>query len=332
MIRPLQLIGDLRKNERAAALTEFALATPLVLTVGLWGLETANLAMTHMRVNQVAMHIADNASRIGDTSSLSNQKIYEDDLNDVLRGSDIQAGEAIDLYQYGRVIISSLQVEPGSANDQQYIAWQRCKGRKETSSSYGDQGTGAGDPSFIGMGPPGEEVQSIRNDAVMFVEIQYDYQPIATDAFIRDRTIRSRAAFQVRANRDLSQIYERNPDSPAEIARCDIYDSYKEELPPPRSGGGWSWVFSDAPNPTGPGGSSTSGGSTSGGGSSTSTTGGSSGGNNGSSGGGNNGSSGGNNNGSSGGNNGSSGGNNGSPSDSTETNNGQWCPWWGWWC
>ncbi|MGB7374567.1 TadE/TadG family type IV pilus assembly protein [Pontixanthobacter sp.] len=331
MIRPNHLIADLRKDTRAAALTEFALATPLVLTVGLWGLETANLAMTHMRINQVAMHIADNASRIGDTSSLSNQKIYEDDLNDVLRGSDIQAGESIDLYQHGRVFISSLQVEPGSADDQQYIAWQRCKGRKVAASSYGDQGTGVGDPSFIGMGPAGEEVQSVRNDAVMFVEIQYDYQPIATDAFISDRTIRSRAAFQVRANRDLSQIYERNPGSPAEIARCDIYDSYKPKPPPPRKSGGWSWVFSDAPDPVPPGGGgSTSGGSTSGGGGASSGGGGKSPGGASSGGASSTSTSG-----------GSSGGASSSTSGGTSTSSGgsggggsrtRWCPSWGWWC
>ncbi|NMW31460.1 pilus assembly protein [Altererythrobacter sp. RZ02] len=318
----------LRNDKKAAALTEFALATPLVLTLGLWGLETANLAMMHMRVNQAAMQIADNAARIGDTSTLSNQKIYEDDLNDILRGMDIQAGESIDLYQHGRVIISSLQVEPGSDPDQQYIAWQRCKGRKEVSSSYGDQGTGVGDPSFTGMGPAGEEVTAIANDAVMFVEVQYNYQPLATDAFISDPVIRSRAAFQVRASRDLTQIYERNPGSPAEIARCDIFDSYKEAPPPPRKTGGWSWIFSDDPN-AGGGSSSSSGGSSS-------TSGGSSGGSSSPGGGTTNNSgtgdgsgNGGNNNSSSGGNDGTGDGSNGNGNNDDD---GQWCPSWNWWC
>ncbi len=251
----------LRNDRRAVAMTEFALATPLVLTAGLWGLETANFALMNMRVNQVAMQIADNASRIGDTSTLSNQKIYENDINDLLRGSDVQAGDAIDLYEHGRVFISSLQVVPGSADDQQYIAWQRCKGKKSTISSYGQQDTGKNDPAFVGMGPPGEEVAAQEGDAVMFVEIQYDYGPIVTDAFLAQRTIRSRASFQVRGSRDLSEIYQRDPSDPDEIARCDIYDSYKEIAPPPRQDtGGWDWTFSDSPDAAN-GGSSSSGGS-----------------------------------------------------------------------
>ncbi|MXO83634.1 hypothetical protein GRI35_09700 [Altererythrobacter aestiaquae] len=211
------------------------------------------------------MQIADNASRIGDTSTLSNQKIYENDINDLLRGADIQAGEAIDLYEYGRVFISSLQVVPGSADDQQYIAWQRCKGKKDTISSYGDQGTGTSDPTFVGMGPTGEEVAAQAGDSVMFIEIQYDYGPIVTDAFLAQRTIRSRASFQVRGSRDLSEIYQRDPADPDEIARCDIYDSYKETAPPPRPDtGGWDWAFSDSPN-VGSGSSSSSGGTGGGG-------------------------------------------------------------------
>ena len=302
MMSIAKLARLLRLDQRAAAMTEFALAMPLVLTAGLWGLETANFALMNMRVNQVAMQIADNASRIGDTSTLSNQKIYENDINDLLRGSDIQAGNAIDLYEYGRVFVSSLQVEPGSLTNQQYIAWQRCKGKKRVDSSYGVQDTGKGDPTFQGMGPAGEEVAAQAGDAVMFVEIQYDYGPIVTDAFISDRTIRSRAAFQVRGSRDLSEIYQRDPADPDEVARCDIFDSYKEGAPPPRETGGWNWIFSDNPNASGGG---------SGSGSSSSSSGGSSGsGNNGSSGS-NNGSSG-SNNGSSGSNNGSSGSNNGS--------------------
>lgn len=314
-------LARLRADKRAVAMTEFALATPLVLTAGLWGVETANYALMTMRVNQVAIQIADNASRIGDTSTLSNQKIYENDINDLLRGSDIQAGETIDLYEHGRVIVSSLQVEPGTANDQQYIAWQRCKGKKAGGSSYGVQDTGKNDPTFIGMGPAGEEVQSQPGDAVMFVEIQYDYGPLVTDAFLTNTTINSRAAFQVRASRDLSEIYQRDPASPDEIARCDIYDSYKETPPPPRTRGGWDWEFSDAPT------GGTSSGSTSGGGPGGSSSGsgpvgggpGSYGGPGGSSSGGSGGAS-------------SGGSNENDNTGNTDNGNGRWCPWWNWWC
>lgn len=297
------------RDSSAVAMTEFALATPLVLTLGLWGLETANLAITHMRVSQAAMHLADNASRIGETSSLSRRKIYEDDINDFFLGSNYQAGDMIDLYEFGRVIISSLQVEEGT-DMQQYIAWQRCKGRGQFQSDYGVQDTGKGDPSFQGMGPVGEEVFALKGEAVMFVEISYEYQPIVTDAFLDTREIKASAAFTVRADRDLSQIYQRNTDNPDDIARCDVYDAYKSIPAPRKASGGWGWVFSDDPDAVG----GTPPASTGGPSGTSGTSGASSPPSSASSGGAGGGSSGGASGGSSGG------------------NSGRWCPTWNWWC
>ena len=136
---PIARLRALWRDSSGVALTEFALSLPLLMTAGLWGIETANLAVTTLRVNQVAIQIADNASRIGDTSSLEDRRIYESDINDLLLGSNIQAGQSIDLYNHGRTIVSSLEVAPGT-DDQQYIHWQRCKGTKAHMSSSGVQG------------------------------------------------------------------------------------------------------------------------------------------------------------------------------------------------
>ena len=65
-----KLSRRLAGNSSGTSATEFALALPLLLTAGLYGAETANLALVHMKVNQLAIHVADNASRIGDTSQI----------------------------------------------------------------------------------------------------------------------------------------------------------------------------------------------------------------------------------------------------------------------
>lgn len=312
MISPRTSLRRIVRDRTAVAMTEFALATPLVLTLGLWGLETANLAITHMRVSQAAMHLADNASRIGETSSLTRRKIYEDDINDFFLGSNYQAGEAIDLYEFGRVVISSLQVEEGTEG-QQYIAWQRCKGRGQFQSDYGVQDTGKGDPSFQGMGPVGEEVFALKGEAVMFVEISYEYQPIVTDAFLDSREIKASSAFTVRADRDLSQIFQRDPNNPDDIARCEVYDAYKSIPAPRKASGGWGWVFSDDPDATGSTPPSSTGGTSGASGgppSSSSTSGGAGGASSGGAGGASSGSSGG----------------------SSSGGGIRWCPSWNWWC
>jgi hypothetical protein len=205
------------------AMTEFALSLPLLFTAGLWGVETANQAIVQMEVSQIAIQIADNASRVGDTSTLEDRRIYESDINDVFQGADVQGGGRLDILEHGRVILSSLEVVPGS-EDQQYIHWQRCKGKKHHQSSYGDEGDGLSD-AIAGMGPPGEEVFAFEGEAVMFVEVSYDYQPLI-GMFPYLKTMTATAAFNVRDSRDLTEIYQRDPLSPDAISSCTTFDDY----------------------------------------------------------------------------------------------------------
>jgi hypothetical protein len=219
-------VRRIRRSRSGLAMTEFALAAPLLLTAGLYGTEVAWLALTHLKISQTAMHVADNASRIGDTSVLENRRIYESDLNDVFFGSNLQAGSQIDLYNRGRVVVSSLEVVPGSASKQQYIHWQRCMGTKNWISSYGEEGEGLANPHFDGMGPAGEEVTAYdEDDAVIFVEIAYDYQPLFGDVFVKDTLINVYGAFNVRDSRDLSRIYQRDASTPDPVASCSKFDA-----------------------------------------------------------------------------------------------------------
>jgi len=209
----------LLRDHSGVAMLEFALGAPFVLTFGLWGIEISNLALTNMKVSQVAMHLADNASRIGDTSVLADRKIYESDINDVLYGANLQGGQSLNLYEPGRVIVSSLEV---NASGQQYIHWQRCKGKKNHTSSYGVQGANLG---TTGMGPTGYKVLAQPNDAVIFVEVVYDYQPLVSAAFVSNTTIAATSAFTVRDDRDLSQIYQRPAPAADTVASCSTFDS-----------------------------------------------------------------------------------------------------------
>ena len=237
-----QSLKELLLNSSGVALTEFALMTPILLTVGLYGLESANLAITHMKVSQAAMQVADNATRIGEKSTLDSRRIYEDEIIDVLVGVDLQFGTSLDLYEHGRVILSSQEVDPDDPSEtQQYIHWQRCKGKRNASSNYGGAGTGKGDPSFKGMGPETEEVLALPEDAVMYVEIEYEYQPLVTDAVISNRIIRVESSFNVRNDRDLTQIYQKDPINPVAAETCDKFDKYRTSAAPRFESGGWEW-------------------------------------------------------------------------------------------
>ncbi len=217
------VLRRVRRETSGVAMTEFALTLPFLLGVGLMGLEVANRALVQMQISQLAVQIADNASRIGDTSVLEDRKIYEADINDLFYGAHLQSSAGLDIFTHGRVILSSQQVVDGTT-DRQYIDWQRCMGRKVHASSYGAEGDGTtGD--FPGMGPAGEEVIAFEDDAVMFVEVAYDYQPIVGETLsFGSHEMTAIASFTVRDNRDLTQIYQRDPSNPDVVARCNLYE------------------------------------------------------------------------------------------------------------
>jgi Flp pilus assembly protein TadG len=206
-----KLAGDLS----GVAMVEFAFVAPIVLSMGMLGTETAYFVITHMQVSQVAMQVADNVSRVGETDVLTARKVYESDVNESLVGAE-KLGEQFGIFERGRVIISSLQV---NADGGQWIAWQRCRGAKVYDSSYGEEGDGETGTSFPGMGDAGNVITASNGTAVMFVEISYDYDSLTPFDVYDGREIVYTAAFNIRDARDLTQLYDDGPD-----ADCDVYE------------------------------------------------------------------------------------------------------------
>lgn len=206
----------LRSDTSGLALIEFAFAAPLVLGMGMLGTETAFLVITHLQVSQIAMQVADNASRVGEENVLNARQVFERDVAETLIGAE-KLGETIDIFEQGRVIISSLQQ---NADGGQWIAWQRCRGAKVHNSSYGVQGEGSSGTGFPGMGVPGRYITASPGTAVMFVEVAYDFESLTPLGLFDGREVSYTAAFNVRDNRDLTRIYPGGP-----VARCNIYSA-----------------------------------------------------------------------------------------------------------
>ena len=206
----------LRHDERGLALIEFAYMLPIVAALATTGAELANYIVVRMRVSQLALHIADNASRVGAGSVLVARRLTETDINDVLTGAGMQAG-SLDLYNRGRVIISDLEPMPAPNNPRRYrIGWQRCRGLKNHASSYGTQGQ----TGLNGIGPAGRQVEALDNNATMFVEVAYDYKPIVAGRFAPSTTIIEIASMAVRERRDLSRVW--NTDG-ATMSACNRF-------------------------------------------------------------------------------------------------------------
>lgn len=232
---PVQrFVRRLARSRRGVALTEFAFALPIVLGVGCYGIECANVALANLKVSQIALNLADNAGRVGSMQDDNTSQLREVDINDVLTAARLQ-GEKLDLANRGRIVLSSLEEHKDSGGtSRQYIHWQRCLGVKsgtDWDSSYGTTGVSAGTQTgtayagtiVTGMGPTGSQITAPPDSGVMFVEISYLYNPVISAAWLPfpAERIHYVASFIVRDKRVFDQIY--NPTPTATRYTCDKY-------------------------------------------------------------------------------------------------------------
>lgn len=216
--RPLRTLG---RSKDAIMLIEFAYSLPILMSLAFGSIELANLAVTNMRVSQIAMTVADNLSRAKQSVPLGLPQLREVDINDALLGAKIQGGNRLNILNNGRIVVSSLQQ---NASAKQRIYWQRCKGMLNAPSAYGVEGatqdTTAG---FTGMGAGANKVQAAPGSAIIFAEVTYNYEPLVGSWALGTFRIRREAAYYVRDDRDLTQVY--NPSPAATASACNVHNT-----------------------------------------------------------------------------------------------------------
>lgn len=223
----MRLLTRLLRDRRGVAMTEFAISVPVMLLLGVGGIEMANYMMANMRASQIAMAVADNAGRVRTT-------IDEADISELMIGA-VKMGESINFAANGRIILSDLEqrtnvlgtggrgtVTATNPNGyRQWIRWQRCAGALSVTSSYGfprnsagavvaniddttnaDHGAVESASTIDGMGPATKQIAAATGTAVMVVELVYNYQPVVPANLITrllgSPQIRRVVAFNVR--------------------------------------------------------------------------------------------------------------------------------------
>lgn len=220
LIRRRALRG-LWRSKDAIMLIEFAYSLPVLMLLAFGSLELSNLAITNMRVSQIAMTVADNLSRAKQSVPLGLPQLREVDINDALLGAKIQAGARLNILDSGRIVVSSLQQ---NASNKQRIFWQRCKGMVTAPSNYGVEGATEGTTAgFTGMGAGATKVQAAAGSAIIFTEVTYDYEPLVGAWALGTFRIRREAAYYVRDDRDLTQVY--NPSPAATASTCNVHNT-----------------------------------------------------------------------------------------------------------
>ncbi|MEH3121724.1 MAG: pilus assembly protein [Sphingomonas phyllosphaerae] len=208
------IVRALRRDRSGVAVIEFALALLFLLPIALTGIEIANLAVVTLRLNQLAMMVADNVARYRGS-------IDEAQVDEVMTGVAF-AGSGIDFGQQGRVIVSTVESNGKTGTQAGYkITWQRCFGAKNVASSYGLEGAGATNASLAaGIGPATNKVKPVDNSALIFAELRYTYKPIVGAGFMAPRELTSLQSFTVR-DRSAQDLSNTTNMSDAKRRLCD---------------------------------------------------------------------------------------------------------------
>lgn len=194
---------NLRRSTSGAALVEFAITLPVLSVMGMYGIEIAYMSSVNMQISQMALELADNASRLEQTNNNTvAPTVTEADINSIMTGV-IKAGENFQFTQNGRVILSSLEKDP--ATGKQFIHWQRCSGSLAVASAYGNDtnSNGLNGGTLTGMGSGSTKAIASSGIAVMFVELTYDYKGIFGTLFVKNMRFKQEASYIVRDARDL---------------------------------------------------------------------------------------------------------------------------------
>ncbi len=213
----------LQHENSGLAMVEFAVSLPFFMTLSIGGVEIANYGQTIMQVNQIALHAADNGSRMGASSALAAKQISEIDINDVFTGARHE-GRGIVLEGFypwtdpgtgkivsrgnARIFLSSVEpVANPNPTNRYKMAWQRCSGPgTHYQPTYGKPSTVT---NVTGVGPTGRQTIAPPNGASMFAEVHYHYRPMLFSGFsdMTERDLIAIASMVVRDQRDLTQIY-----------------------------------------------------------------------------------------------------------------------------
>ncbi|MBB3861484.1 hypothetical protein GGQ88_002768 [Novosphingobium hassiacum] len=202
MKRVWPMLKRLLHDARGVSVTEFAIVLPVFITLGMYGAEIAWMNSAAMEASQVAIALADNASRLGQTDNSGvTPTITGADIESVLTGAT-EEGATIGLAQNGRVILSSLETH--SVTGKQYIHWQQCMGDLKKSSDFGKPDLTGSALSKVasGLALGKTKITAPTGSSVMVAEVWYNYKGLFGTMFVKPFVMHEQAAMIVRDNRN----------------------------------------------------------------------------------------------------------------------------------
>ncbi|MEQ8411904.1 MAG: hypothetical protein RIB52_10140 [Erythrobacter sp.] len=187
----------LARDTGGLAFIEFAYTLPIFVGFGLVGLEFTNVVLARQKTERIAATMADLVA--------SNQvPPNERQLGDLFSAVP-QIAEPFPFENGGNVIVTAVIgiYDIDSDEVENKIAWQRCMFSDSHTSMIGEQWT---DTNDIADGPSVElanDIDLLQNQMVIVAEIFYPYEPIITQAIVKNlvpdnNILRETATFRTR--------------------------------------------------------------------------------------------------------------------------------------
>ena len=167
------------RDRRAVALMEFTLFLPLVVALGMGGMELTNLTLAHQKVERLAGTSADLFAR-------NQVKPNERQVNDSFTAIDIMS-KPFDLRKQGRVIVTGIvgTADSRTGKIENKIAWQRCDG--DLTGQVSSIGKGWTKTNDFSDGPAvvlPDNILLSTGQMVVTSEVFFQYKPIISGSWL----------------------------------------------------------------------------------------------------------------------------------------------------
>lgn len=205
--------AKLIRSERGVTIVEFALALPLVILIGMGGIEFMTYVLAHQKLERISAVTADAIAR---NTIAPSEKTFVDTLSAAGR-----VGAPFRVNEVGRTIITGVIGIRENGAVRNKIVWQRCGGGLAgVESGIGREWTKTADYADGPSVTLPREIELLQNQMAVISEVSYRYEPLISLTAIAgapaDRIIRQHSVFVARG-RPFPNI---TPSEKVEAARC----------------------------------------------------------------------------------------------------------------
>lgn len=156
----------IRNNQKGVALTEFAVAAPILAILLMGTIDLAVFLAAHQRISRSAYTMSNLMTQM-------DEGLSESQVSDMMLALD-QVSRPFNISDDGVATVTAIIGEgtDGSAPDSLEIAWKRCYGANSSETKFGATG------STVPDGVIPDNMIATTSQIVVVTEVSYDFEPI----------------------------------------------------------------------------------------------------------------------------------------------------------